>query len=66
MAMNVGIGFNLQVTAMPGLHSLYDRWYQAMWLFSGAAEDPVNETDGNARCRGTVFRCEEFDPCHLD
>jgi len=41
---NVRIGFKLQVTATPGFHSLYDWCYQAMWLFSGAPEDPEDET----------------------
>jgi hypothetical protein len=42
--MNVRIGFKLQVTATSGFHSLYDWCYQAMWLFSGAPEDPEDET----------------------
>jgi hypothetical protein len=41
---NAKIGFKLQVTATPGFHSLYDWWYHAMWLFSGAPEDPEDET----------------------
>jgi len=41
---NARIGFKLQVTATPGFHSLYDWCYQAMWLFSGAPEDPEDET----------------------
>jgi len=44
IAMNSRIGFKLQVTATPGFHSLYDLCYQAMWLFSGAPEDPEEET----------------------
>jgi len=44
IAMNAKIGFKLQVTATPGFHSLYDWCYQAMWLFSGAPEDPEDET----------------------
>jgi len=24
------------------------------------------DCDGNARCQGTVFHCEEFNACHLD
>jgi len=44
IAKNVRIGFKLQVTATPGFHSLYDWCYQAMWLFSGAPEDPEDET----------------------
>jgi len=42
--MNAIIGFKLQVTSTPGFHSLYDRCYQAMWLFSGAPDDPEDET----------------------
>jgi len=44
IAMNVKIGFKLQVTATPGFHSLYNWCYQAMWLFSGAPDDPEDET----------------------
>jgi len=44
IAMNGRIGCKLQVTATPGFHSLYDWCYQAMWLFSGAPEDPEDET----------------------
>jgi len=44
IATNARIGFKLQVTATPGFHSLYDWCYQAMWLFSGAPEDPEDET----------------------
>ena len=44
IVMKVRIGFNLQITATPGFHSLYDLCYQAMWLFSGAPDDPENET----------------------
>jgi hypothetical protein len=44
IATNAKIGFKLQVAATPGFHSLYDWWYQAMWLFSGAPEDPEDET----------------------
>ena len=42
--MNARIGFKLQVTATPGFHSLYGWCFQTMWLFSGAPEDPENET----------------------
>jgi hypothetical protein len=42
--MNARIGFKLQVTATPGFHSLYDWCFQAMWLFSGSPEDPVDDT----------------------
>jgi hypothetical protein len=44
IATNARIGFKLQVTATPGFHSLYDWCYQAMWLFSGAPENPEDET----------------------
>jgi len=44
IAMNARIGFKLQVTATPGVHLLHDWCYQAMWLFSGAPEDPEDET----------------------
>jgi hypothetical protein len=44
IAMNARIGFKLQVTATPGFHSLYDWCFQTMWLFSGAPEDPEDET----------------------
>jgi len=42
--MNAKIGFKLQVTATLRFHSLYDWCYQAMWLFSGAPDDPEDET----------------------
>ena len=42
--MNARIGFKLQVTAKPGFHSIYDWCFQMMWLFSGAPEEPENET----------------------
>jgi len=41
---NARIGFTLQVTATLGFHSLYDWYYQAMWLFSDTPEDPEDET----------------------
>jgi len=44
IAMNAKIGFKHQVTATLGFHSLYDWCYQAMWLFSGAPDDPEDET----------------------
>jgi len=43
-ATDARIGFNHQVTSTPGFHSLYDWCHQAMWLFSGAPEDPEDET----------------------
>jgi len=42
--MNAKIGFKLRVTATPGFHSLYDWCFQMMWLFSGAPEDPEDDT----------------------
>ena len=44
IAMNVSIGFKLQVTATPGFHSLDDWCFQTMWLFSGTPEDPEDDT----------------------
>ena len=43
-SMNKRIAFKIQVTAMPGFHSLYDWCYQAMWLFSGEPEDREDHT----------------------
>jgi len=42
--MNAKIRFKLQVTATPGFHSLYDWCFQMMWLFSGAPDDPEDDT----------------------
>jgi len=42
--MNAIIGFKLQVTPTLGFHSLYDWCYKTMWLFSGAPEDPEDDT----------------------
>ena len=42
--MNAEIVFKLQVTAMPGFHSLYDWCYHTMCLFSGAPDDPEDDT----------------------
>jgi len=44
IAMNAKIGFKLQVTATPGFHSLYDWCFQTMWLFSGAPDNPEDDT----------------------
>jgi len=44
IAINARIGFKLQVTAMLGFHSLYDWYFQMMWLFSGVPEDPEDDT----------------------
>jgi hypothetical protein len=43
-ATNARIGFKLKVTGMPGFHSLYDSYSEAVWLSSGAPEDPEDET----------------------
>jgi len=42
--MNAKIRFKVQVTATPGFHSLYDWCCQMMWLFSGALENPEDDT----------------------
>jgi len=44
IAMNAQVGFKHQVTATPGFHSLYDWYFKTMWLFSGAPEDPEDDT----------------------
>jgi hypothetical protein len=44
IAMNAKIEFELQVTAAPGFHSLYDWCFQTIWLFSGASHDPENDS----------------------
>jgi SNF2 family DNA or RNA helicase len=44
IAMNAKIGFRLQVTATPALHSLYNWCFRTMWLFLGTPEDPEDET----------------------
>ena len=44
IAMNARIAFKLQLTATPGFNSLYDWCFQTMWLFSGAPEDPEDDT----------------------
>ena len=41
--MNARIAFKLQVTAMPGFHSLYHWYFPMMWLFSGVPEDPEDD-----------------------
>jgi hypothetical protein len=38
--INASIGFKLQLTATLGFHSLYNRWFQTMWLFSDTSQDP--------------------------
>ena len=42
--MTTRIAFKLQVTATTRFHSLYDWCHQTMWLFTGASEDPEDET----------------------
>jgi len=42
--MKARIAFKLQVTAKLGCLSVYDWCYQMMWLFSGAPEDPEDNT----------------------
>jgi hypothetical protein len=44
IAVNAKIGFKLQVTPTTEFHSLYDWCVQTMWLFSGAPEDPEDDT----------------------
>ena len=44
IATNARIRFKLQVTATLGFHSLYVWFYQTLRLFSGATEDPEDET----------------------
>jgi hypothetical protein len=38
------IGFQLQLTATPGFHSLDVRCFQMIWLFSGALDNPEDDT----------------------
>jgi hypothetical protein len=44
IAMKNSIGFKLQVIATPGFHSLYDLGFGTVWLYSGASDDPDNDT----------------------
>jgi len=44
IAMDVRIGLKLQVTAMPGFHSLYNWCFQTMLLFSDTTEDAQHRT----------------------
>jgi len=55
IAMNGRIGFKLQVTAMPGFHSLYDWFFQMMWLFSGAPEDPEDDMLMEMLCAEVLY-----------
>jgi len=42
--MNAKIEFKLPITPTPRFHSLHDWCFQTMWLFSGAPEDPEDDT----------------------
>jgi len=42
--MNVIIGYTLEVTVTPSFNSLSDWYSQLMWLFSGAPDNPQDET----------------------
>jgi len=44
IVMTANIEFNLQLTATPGFYSLYDWCFQTMWLFSGAPDNPEDDT----------------------
>jgi len=55
IAMNAKIGFKLQVTATPGIHSLYDWCYHVMWLFSGASDDPEAEIVKDKRAADALY-----------
>jgi len=44
ISMNARIGFKLHVTGTLGFHSLYNWCFRMMWLFSGAPEDPEDDT----------------------
>jgi len=50
IAMNARIEFKLQVTAMPGFHSVYNWCFQPMWLFSGVLKDPEDDTVMEMHC----------------
>jgi len=53
--MNARIRFKLQVTAMPRFHSLYQWCFPTMWLFSGAPEDPENDTVMEKHCTEALY-----------
>jgi len=53
--MNAKIGFKLQVTATLGFHSLYDWCFQTMCLFSGAPEDPDDDTAMEKHCAEVLY-----------
>lgn len=40
IVLNQRIQFTIQLTAPPGIEPLYGLYYQTLWLFSGAPEDP--------------------------
>ena len=73
--MSLKIRFKRQVTAIPGFHSLYNCCYQTRWLFSGAPEDPEDETmmekhgikalNGAVMCLTHTIRSEDEDIQHL-
>jgi hypothetical protein len=44
IAMNAEIGFKLQVTATPEFHSLDDCCFQTMRQFSGAPDEPEDDS----------------------
>jgi len=44
IAMNAKIGFQLQLTATPGFHSLHVLCFQTMWLFSDSPDDSEDDT----------------------
>jgi len=52
--MNVRIGFKLRVPAMPGFHSLYYWCFQTMWLFSGAPDDPEDDSEMEMHSAGAL------------
>jgi len=55
IAMKARIGFTLQVTAAPEFHSLSDWCYRMMWLFSGAPEDPADDTLKEKDCAEGLY-----------
>jgi hypothetical protein len=59
IATNARLGFKLQLTAMPGFHSLNGWCYQAMWQFSGTPGDPENETVMEMHTAGALYPAEK-------
>jgi len=49
------IEFKHQVTATPGFHWLYDWCVQLMWQFSGAPEDPEDDTMMEKHCTDAEY-----------